>query len=787
MSNPLQSVLCLAVWCGAVLAAADGTNNRLWYDKPAAKWTEALPVGNGRLGAMCFGGVERARLQLNEESIWAGPPVPEPNPRMAEAIGPAREAWFAGDYGRTDALLKPAMATRISPRSYQTLGDLWLEQDGLVGEATGYQRELDLKNAIATTRFEVDGVHYKRQVFVSAIDQLIVIRLEADRAGAIRVKLRLDRPTDFEVDSIANDALRMHGRAQHGGKQLGVRWSATVKAVAEGGKVSVVDRKILVENANALTLYLAAATDYRREDPSSPRSTDLAADCDTVLSAGLARGFDAVRSRHVTEHTDRFEGVEIDLGGREADRLPTNTRLQNVRDGGEDPDLMALYFRYGRYLMLASSRPGCLPANLQGIWNDQIEPAWNSDYHLNINLQMNYWLAEPAGLGECHLPLLDFATRLVPTGRHAAKTMFNCRGAVVGHATDVWHYAAPMGKLRYGMWPHGLGWLATHFIEHYRFSQDKTFLREKAYPLLREASLFYLDYLVSHPDTGELVAGPDTSPENDYRDGNGRDWTVSMGSSMSQQIIHEVFAATLEAANVLQIDDAFVTEVRSASTQLATPQIGDDGRLLEWAEPFEEPKPGHRHISHLFGLHPGSQYHAETPALLTAARRTIDYRLRNGGGHTGWSRVWIVNFYARLRDGDEAHRHLNLLFRKSTLPNLFGTHPPFQIDGNFGGAAGVAEMLLQSHVQREGVTQIDLLPALPKKAWPDGSVKGLRARGGFVVNISWADGELRTVRLQSLTGGHAGLRSGANQRVVRLRPGQAATYNRDLAVISGRN
>lgn len=767
------------------MAAETPQDNRLWYDEPASKWTEAVPVGNGRLGAMCFGGTTDARIQLNEESVWAGPPVPQNTPAMREALPAAREAWFAGDYDKAHQLLQPAMAARISPRSYQTLGDLHLELVDVDGDVTDYRRQLDLDTAIATTTFTIDGVTYQREVFSSPVDDVLVVRMTASEPGKLNLQAWLDRPVDFEVTSDESGTLTMRGQAQHKGKHLGTFWQATLKANADGGESKIVDKRLELSGADSVTFILAAATDYNPQLPET-RSPEVAADLiATCLKQIEGKTFDEMRDHHITAHREYFRRVALDLRNDDNNSLPTDERLEKVKQGETDTALEALYFQYGRYLLICSSRPGCLPANLQGIWNEHIEAPWNSDYHTNINMQMNYWPAEVTGLSELHGPMFDYTERLVPPARATAREMFGTRGAASGHTSDIWHWTPVFGYLVYGMWPHGLAWNSTHFTEHYHFTGDKEFLRERAYPLLREVSSFYLDYLTPDPETGMLMAGPDISPENSYSV-DGKRYNVSMGTSMSQQMAWEAFTATLEAADVLGESDSLIDEIRAAREKLYIPQIGDDGRLMEWSKPFDEPEPGHRHISHLFAVHPGRQYNKrQSPEMLDAARKTIDYRLSHGGGHTGWSRAWIINFFARFGEGNIAHDNIEALLAKSTHPNLLDNHPPFQIDGNFGGTAGIAEILLQSHIQHDGPTgpyEIELLPALPT-AWPTGSVTGLRARGGFEVDIAWEDGKLTSATITSLGGEEAILVYGEKSLEVELREGEEIEVDGELEVV----
>ncbi len=748
--------VCMAV-AGATAAWAEPALAYVMrYDQPADEWVEALPVGNGRLGAMVFGGAQEERLQLNEDTVWAGPPVPRPRPGFKQAMDEARRAWFAGDYAQAHARVAGRMAHRITPRSYQTLGDLRLVFD-LPESVHDYRRELDLDTAVARTTFQADGVTHVREVFASAADDVLVVRLTAAKPGLQTLSVALDRPQDATTRVVGEDRLLMTGQAMHGDEHHGVRFKALLHVDAEGGAVhrGTVngEPRLSVNGADAVTLYLVAATDFDRADPMKtldPPRGEFGGALGEQLDRVSAAAVETLRRRHVAEHQRLFRRCALDLGGHDRSRLPTDQRLEAVRRGADDPALAALYFQYGRYLLIGSSRPGTMPANLQGLWNDHLKAPWNSDYHVNINLQMNYWPAEPTNLGECHRPLFDYVRTLIPAGREAADLGYGARGALAGHTSDAWAFAVPFGKLQYGLWPHGLGWCSQHLMTHYRFNGDTRFLRERAYPILKDAALFYLDYLVAHPDTGELVVGLETSPENRYRGPDGKNYTVSMGATMGQQIVWDVFANTLDAAAVLGIDDDFVERVREAQANLYEPKVGTDGRLMEWIKPFQEPDPGHRHISHLFALHPGRQYNnTDNPQMVAAARKSIAYRLEHGGGHTGWSRAWIINFFARFHDGGAAHHHLLQLLDKSTYPNLFDAHPPFQIDGNFGATAGIAEMLLQSHVQTGGPTGpylIELLPALPE-AWPSGKVTGLRARGGVTVGMTWRGGRLVEVTL----------------------------------------
>jgi alpha-L-fucosidase 2 len=708
---------------------------------------------------MVFGGVHEERLQLNEESVWAGPPVPEPRSGVAHIVREARQAWFEGDYDRCHTLLRGIMSPRISPRSHQTLGDLRLRFP-LNGEVTEYRRALDLDAAVVTTRFTAGGVTYTREVLASAPDQVLAVRLTSEPAGHLTFDLGLDRPADATTTVVGRDALVLTGQAQHGGKHLGTRFAARVRVrIDDGpGQISAGEGALRVEGAGAVTLLVAGSTDYDAADPTRPLAGDPGERCAATLAAVASKPWADLLSEHQADHRALFRRVALHLGPGSSS--PTDERLAAVREGARDPALAALYFQFGRYLLIGSSRPGDLPANLQGIWNEHIAAPWNADYHVNINIQMSYWPAEVTNLSELHGPFFDFVERLVPSGRRTAREVYDASGFVVHHTTDVWHWTAPIGRLVWGLWPHGGGWSTQHFMEHYRFTGDREFLEARAWPILKESAEFYLGWLTEHPETGLLVGGPSNSPENLYLGPKGEHYAVSMGGAMDQQIVWDVFTNVLEAAEALGRDDDFVGRVRTARDRLAPTQIGTDGRLMEWARPFEEREPGHRHVSHLFGLHPGRQFTAEhSPDELAAARLSLEGRLAHGGGHTGWSRAWLINFYARLRDGDAAGEHMRMLLTRS---------------GNFGGTAGIAEMLLQSHA---GV--VDLLPALPHE-WKRGSVRGLRARGGFEVELSWDEGRLQEIHVRSDLGRPCALR--LDDKTVRFGTRPGGEYRLDGAL-----
>lgn len=739
--------------------------DRIWYQSPARKWEEALPLGNGHLGAMVFGDTREERIALNDDTLWHGAMRDRVNPDAREHLRTIQSLIFDGKIPQAEELTLYALSGMPEyQRIYQTLGDLQLTfRDMPRTGIEDYERSLHMDTAQAEVHYSALGTSYRRRAYISAPDDVLVVHLTAEGAQPLHFDalLRRGRITNLSRAHDGN-ALSIEDMPADGG----IGYCCRV-ACQSDGTVKTIGDHLIVTGATWATLLLTAATTFRHENP--------AAYCENTLRAAMAKGEPALYAAHLAEYQPYYRRVSLSLGGHAGD-VPTDVLLRQTADGSPDPTLVSQYFNYGRYLLIAASRPGTLPATLQGIWNELYSPPWDSKYTININIQMNYWPAETCALPEMHLPLFDHLHRMLPHGQDVAKRMYGCRGFVAHHNTDIWGDCAPQDLyIPATYWQLGAAWLCLHIWEHYSYTLDTDFLRAQ-FPLLEQSVLFFIDFLVADGQ-GHMVTNPSVSPENTYILPDGTRGRLCFGASMDNQILHALFSDYLNACQVLGMEGAYAGEAAALRAKLPPPAIGKHGQLMEWPEDYDEAEPGHRHISHLFGLYPGTQFSPErTPELLAACRQTLTRRLASGGGHTGWSRAWIIGLWAHLGEGDLALENLSALLSDSTFPNLMDNHPygtghAFQIDGNFGATAAIAEMLLQS---RDG--NLFLLPALPA-AWHEGAVRGLKARGGITVDLAWSHGRLTAYTLTAIADGAVHVHAdGAVQRVA-LAAGQPYTFS----------
>ncbi len=724
--------------------------NVLWYNQPAENWEEALPLGNGRLGVMVFGNTSNEHIQLNDDSMWPSDDETWNEPAgNEEDLNQIRDLLFKGENTKADSLFVDKFSRKTVVRSHQTMGDLFIDFNHK--NITDYRRELNINNATSSVSYRSDGKRITEKIFVSQPHDAIIIQFESE--SGLNGKVRLTRPEDGGFPTVVtkttdDNLLLMQGEVtQRDGKfdskpapiLNGVKFETRLKIKNEDGEILKGDDYLELKNVKKATLYLVSNSSFYHEDYIKQNTLDL--------KNVLASDIETVKAEHIEDYQSLYSKVNFNLNNTHLDSIPTDQRIKRIKDGETDVALEALLFQYGRYLLISSSRKNTNPANLQGLWNKHIKAPWNADYHLNINLQMNYWLANSTNLDELNMPLFDYVDKLVEHGKITARKNFGCRGSFLPHATDLWAPTWLRAPTAYWGCSIGAGgWMMQHYWQHYEFTRDIDFLKKRAFPAIREIATFYSDWLIEDPRDGMLISAPSTSPENRFFNAKGKQVASCLGSAMDQQVIAEVFHNYVKACNILNIDNELLTTIKAQQKQLRPGFVIDyNGRILEWDRPYKETEPGHRHMSHLYGFHPGVQVTKnDTPEVFKAVRNTLDYRLENGGAGTGWSRAWLINCSARLLDGDMAHDHIQLLFKKSMFNNLFDAHPPFQIDGNFGYTAGIAEMLLQSHEENT----IRILPALPK-AWKNGNVEGLKARGGLTVDMFWSNNRLNKVVIKS--------------------------------------